>query len=165
MTDTEGLVTILCGVTIVVGVCGVIVPIVPGLILCWLGVLVWAIFGDGAGVGPWVVLGLATVITLIGTTVKYLWPGRNLKRSGVPNLSLFVGGVLGIVGFFVVPVVGLVLGFVLGLWLAEWARLGDARLAWPSTTQALRAVGLALLVELAAALSVTGVWLIGLAVT
>ena len=165
MTDTDGLVTILCGVVMVVGVCGVIVPLVPGLALCWAGVLVWAIFGDGEGVGRWVVLAVATVITLIGTVIKYLWPGRNLKRTGVPNLSLLAGGVLGIVGFFVVPVVGLVLGFVLGLWLAEWARLGDARLAWPSTKQALRAVGLALLVELAAALSVTGVWLIGLAVT
>ncbi|WP_192767656.1 DUF456 domain-containing protein [Plantactinospora soyae] len=165
MTDSDGLVTILCGVTIVIGVCGVIVPMIPGLILCWLGVLVWAFFGDGAGVGRWVVLGLATVITLLGTTVKYLWPGRNLKRSGVPNLSLLAGGVLGIVGFFVVPVVGLVLGFVLGLWLAELARLGEARLAWPSTKHALQAVGLALLVELAAALSITGVWLVGLVLT
>jgi len=105
------------------------------------------------------------VITLVGTTVKYLWPGRNLKRSGVPNLSLLAGGVLGIVGFFVVPVIGLVLGFVLGLWLAELARLGDAKLAWPSTRHALSAVGLALLVELAAALGVTAVWLVGLVVT
>lgn len=165
LTDTDGLVTILCGVTIVIGVCGVIVPILPGLILCWLGVLVWAIFGDGEGAGRWVVLGLATLITLLGTTVKYLWPGRNLTRSGVPTLSLLAGGVLGIVGFFVVPVIGLVLGFVLGLWLAELARLKDAKLAWPSTRHALAAVGLALLVELAAALGVTGVWLVGLVLT
>lgn len=165
MTDTEGLVTILCGVTIVVGVVGVIVPIVPGLILCWLGVLVWSIFGDGAGVGPWIVLGLATLVTLLGSLVKYLWPGRNLRRGGVSNLSLLAGGVLGIVGFFVVPVIGLVLGFVLGLWLAELARLREPRLAWPSTKQALQAVGLALLVELAAALVVTGIWLVGLVVT
>lgn len=165
MTDTEGLVTILCGVTIVVGVVGVIVPIVPGLILCWLGVLVWSIFGDGTGVGPWIVLGLATLVTLLGSLVKYLWPGRNLRRGGVSNLSLLAGGVLGIVGFFVVPVIGLVLGFVLGLWLAELARLREPRLAWPSTKQALQAVGLALLVELAAALIVTGIWLVGLVVT
>ncbi|GAA3725703.1 DUF456 domain-containing protein [Plantactinospora mayteni] len=165
MTDTESVVTLLCGVTIVIGVCGVIVPIIPGLILCWLGVLVWSFFGDGEGVGRWVVLGLVTVITVLGTVVKYLWPGRNLKRSGVPTMSLLAGGVLGLVGFFVVPVVGLVLGFVLGLWLAELARLGDAKQAWPSTRHALSAVGLALLVELAAALGITGVWLVGLVLT
>ncbi|MEE6261042.1 DUF456 domain-containing protein [Plantactinospora sonchi] len=165
MTDTEGIVTILCGVTILVGVIGVIVPIVPGLILCWLGVLVWSIFGDGEGVGPWIVLALATLVTLLGSLVKYLWPGRNLKRGGVSNLSLLAGGVLGIVGFFVVPVIGLILGFVLGLWLAELARLREPRLAWPSTKHALQAVGLALLVELAAALIVTGIWLVGLVVT
>ncbi|WP_422774859.1 DUF456 domain-containing protein [Plantactinospora sp. WMMC1484] len=165
MTDTESVVTLLCGVTIVIGVCGVIVPIVPGLILCWLGVVIWSFFGDGEGGGRWVVLGLATVIAVFGTTVKYLWPGRNLKRSGVSTVSLLAGGVLGLVGFFVVPVVGLVLGFVLGLWLAELARLGDVRQAWPSTRHALAAVGLALLVELAAALGITGVWLVGLVVT
>ncbi|ROT32781.1 DUF456 domain-containing protein [Micromonospora sp. HM5-17] len=165
MTDTEGLVTLLCGVIIVVGVVGVLAPIVPGIILCWLGVLIWAIFGDGSGAGPWVVLALATLVALIGTIAKYLWPGRNLKRSGVPNLSLLSGGVLGVVGFFVVPMIGLVLGFVLGLWLAELIRLGDPRLAWPSTRHALQAVGLALLVELAAALVVTGIWLVGLVLT
>ena len=165
LTDTDSLVTLLCGVAIVVGVCGVIVPFVPGLVLCWLGVLVWAIFGDGVGGGPWVVFAIATAITLAGTIIKYAWPGRNLKRGGVPTLSLLVGGVLGIVGFFVVPVIGLVLGFVLGLWLAESIRLGDVRLAWPATTQAVRAVGLALLIELAAALGVTAVWLVGLVLT
>jgi|HigsolmetaAR206D_1030411.scaffolds.fasta_scaffold00681_21 hypothetical protein len=165
MTDTEGLVTILCGITIAIGVVGVLLPIVPGLILCWLGVLVWALFGDGSGVGPWVVFALTTLVALLGSVVKYLWPGRNLRRAGVSNLSLLAGGVLGIVGFFVVPVVGLVLGFVLGLWLAELARLRDLRLAWPATRQALHAVGLALLIELATALVVAGIWLVGLVLT
>ena len=36
---------------------------------------------------------------------------------------------LGIVGFFVVPVVGLLLGFVLGVYLAELARLGGRGVA------------------------------------
>ena len=39
---------------------------------------------------------------------------------------------LGVVGFFVVPVVGLFLGFVLGVYLAELRRVGAAA-AWPST--------------------------------
>nr|BFE69415.1 hypothetical protein GCM10020092_027160 [Actinoplanes digitatis] len=68
---------------------------------------------------------------------------------------------LGIVGFFVVPVVGLVLGFVLGLWLAERVRLGPGQ-AWPSSRQALAAVGLSLLVEFAAALGIAVIWVFGL---
>ncbi len=158
--DTGTTVTLIAGVAILVGVRGVLVPGLPGLLLCWLGVLLWALLGDADG-GRWVVLALATVITLAGTVVKYLWPGKRLKGTGVPTSSLAVAGVLGLVGFFVVPVVGLVLGFVLGMWLAERMRLGPGR-AWPSTRGALGAVGLSLLVEFAAALGVAVVWVFGL---
>jgi hypothetical protein len=162
LTDTDGLITLLCGVALIVGILGVIVPVLPGLILCWAGVLAWALFAD-RGAGKWVVLAIATVIALGGAVVKYAWPGRNLKRTGVPNGSLVVGGLLGLVGFFVIPVVGLIVGFVLGVWLAERVRLGDSRLAWPSTKHALKAAGLAMLIELAAGLGVAFVWLVGLA--
>lgn len=160
LTDTNATVTLVCALAIIAGILGVIVPVLPGLVLCWLGVLVWAIFADG-GWGKWLVLALVTVIALGGTIAKYAWPGRNLKRTGVPNLSLFAGGVLGLVGFFVVPVIGLVLGFVLGIWLAEWARLRQSRPAWTSTKHALKAAGLSMLIELAAGLSIAFVWLVG----
>jgi hypothetical protein len=90
--------------------------------------------------------------------VKYALPGRGLRTAGVPNRTLVVGGVLGVVGFFVVPVVGLVVGFVLGVYVAELQRLGSTA-AWPSTKAALKAVGLSILIELAAGLAATALWL------
>ncbi len=68
------------------------------------------------------------------------------------------------VGFFVIPVVGLFVGFVLGIYLAERARLG-ADQAWPSTKHALRAVGLSIVIELTAAVLAAATWVVGLAVT
>jgi hypothetical protein len=109
-----------------------------------------------------VVLALASVVALSGVVAKWVLPGRNLKRNGVPNLSLFVGGVLGIIGFFVVPVIGLPLGFVLGVYLAERVRLHTHAQAWPSTKHALKAAGLSILIELAAALCLVGIWIAGL---
>ncbi len=159
--DSGTTVTLIAGVAILVGVLGVLIPVLPGLLLCWLGVLLWALLGDAGGGVRWLVLGLATVVALAGTVVKYLWPGKRLKNTGVPTSSLAVAGVLGLIGFFVVPIVGLVLGFVLGMWLAERARLGPGQ-AWPSTRGALGAVGLSLLVEFAAALGVAVVWVFGL---
>jgi uncharacterized protein len=163
LTDSESLATVISVVAIVIGLIGIIVPVLPGLVLCWAGVLVWALFG-GAGWGRWVVLAIATGIAIGGTVVKYLLPGRNLKRAGVPNRSLFIGGVLGLVGFFVVPVVGLLLGFVLGVWLAEQMRLNDSSAAWQSTKHALKATGLSMLIELAAGLGIAAVWIVGLIV-
>ncbi|GAB3801529.1 DUF456 domain-containing protein [Micromonospora zhanjiangensis] len=162
LTETHTLVNFLAGLCIVVGLAGIVLPGLPALPLCWLGVLVWAVFGAG-GWGRWLVLGVATVLAVGGTVVKFAWPGRALKRTGVPTLSMVAGGVLGIVGFFVVPVIGLPLGFVLGVWLAEWARLGDSRLAWPSTKHAVKAAGLAILIELGAGLGIAVAWMFGLA--
>ena len=160
LNDTGTLVAGLAGLAILIGVLGVLIPVIPGLVLCWLGVVLWALLGEAGG-ERWVVLLLATVIALAGTVVKYLWPGKRLKDTGVPTSSMAAGGVLGLIGFFAVPVVGLVLGFVLGIWLAERLRLGPGQ-AWPSTRGALGAVGLSLLVEFAAALGVAVVWVFGL---
>jgi uncharacterized protein YqgC (DUF456 family) len=161
LDDTNTLVTVLCGAAIVVGILGVIVPVLPGLLLCWAGVAVWAVFSDG-GAARWVVLAVVTVLTAAAVVIKYAWPGRNLKRSGVPNTSLIAGGVLGLIGFFLIPVVGVVLGFILGVFLAERLRLGDWQPAWPSTRHALKAAGLAMLIELVAGLSIAAAWVVGL---
>jgi uncharacterized protein YqgC (DUF456 family) len=83
----------------------------------------------------------------------------------VPNRSLVVGGVLGVVGFFVIPVIGLPLLFVLGVYLAEQLRLRDRRRAWRSTQAALRATGVTILVELAGAMVAVGAWAIAVATT
>ena len=163
LSDSGTTVTLIAGVALLAGVLGVVIPVLPGLLLCWLAVLLWAVLGDADG-GRWVVLGLATAVAVGGTVVKYLWPGQRLKGTGVPTSSLMIAGVLGIVGFFVVPVVGLVLGFVGGLWAAERLRLGPGQ-AWPSTRQALGAVGLSLLVEFAAALAIAVIWVFGLLAT
>ncbi len=76
--------------------------------------------------------------------------------------SLVVGLGLGIVGFFVIPVIGLVLGFVLGVFLAERVRLGSTEAAWSSTREALAAVGWSILIELGAGLLATAAWIVGM---
>ncbi len=77
---------------------------------------------------------------------------------------MVLGGVLGIVGFFVIPVVGLIVGFVLGVYLSELQRVGRSA-AWPATKHALIAAGLSVLIELAAALLAASAWVAGLALT
>jgi hypothetical protein len=54
------------------------------------------------------------------------------------------------------------LGFVLGVYLAELARLKQSSLAWPCTRGALTAVGWSILIELATGLLAAGVWIGGL---
>src|SRR5690348_15410644 len=152
------LLDLLVALAIAIGLVGVLIPMLPGSALVFAAVLVWAIVVGEAG--GWVVAGIAAALLGSGVVVKYLVPGRRLQRSGIPNRTLLFGGLLAIVGFFVVPVVGLPLGFVLGVYLAELERLGREQ-AWPATVEALKAVGLGILIELSFASAAALVWLVG----
>jgi uncharacterized protein len=147
---------VVAAVLVVVGIVGIVVPVLPGLVLVVAGVGVWAVSrGDAAA---WTVLGVVVAIVVLGSVAKYLLPGRRLRESGVPGRTLALGAVLGVVGFFVIPVLGLFIGFVLGVYLAELARLGGRESAWPSTKQALAAVGWSIVIEMAAGLLAAAVW-------
>jgi uncharacterized protein len=61
-------------------------------------------------------------------------------------------------------VVGLFVGFVVGVYAAERRRVGGVA-AWPATVHALKAVGLSLLVEVVAAVLAALTWVVGVAVT
>ncbi len=155
MTPTD----VVIGLVILVGLAGVVVPVLPGLVLALGAVLVWSF--ERQDVTGWVVLGVVTAVFAVGQVVKYLVPGRRLRDAGVPTSTMLVAVVLGIVGFFVIPVVGVFVGFVLGVYLAERVRLGSHAVAWPSTTKALRAAGWSVLIELATGLLMAATWLVG----
>ncbi|ADG75428.1 protein of unknown function DUF456 [Cellulomonas flavigena DSM 20109] len=158
--DWAGELDLLVTLLVVVGLVGVVVQVLPGAFLVGGAVAVWGgLQGTGAG---WVVTVLAVLLTVAGQVVKYLVAGRHLQRSGVRNSTLVWGGVAGIVGFFVVPVVGLPLFFVGAVLLVEWLRARELRPAWQATVRALQATGLTILVELAAAMLVVGVWVVAL---
>lgn len=149
-------------VAIAIGLLGILVPILPGGLLIVTAILVWAT--DLGERTAWVVFGVAAALTLAGAVAKYVVPGRRLKETGIPSATQWTGAAFGVVGFFVVPVIGLFLGFVLGVYVAERRRLG-AEPAWPSTMAALRAVGLSILIELAAGVLAAGCWVVGLVLT
>jgi uncharacterized protein len=153
---------VLVGLALLVGLAGIVVPVLPGTILMVAALLVWTLAVGTTG--GWVVFAIAVSFLAVGTLVKYVVPGRRMQAAGVPTSTLWIGAGLGIVGFFVIPVVGLLVGFVAGVYLAEHRRVGAAG-AWPSTTAALRAVGLGILIELTAGVLATGTWLVGVIVT
>jgi uncharacterized protein YqgC (DUF456 family) len=150
----------LVGVVMVIGIVGILLPVLPGLLLIWAAGLWWTI-ADGGGATRWTVFAVLTALLVVGTVVKYVLPARSAAARGAPVSTLVVGALGGIVGFFVIPVVGLLIGGVLGIYLAEYVRLRDPGRAWTSTRAALVAIGIGLLIELTAGVLMFGVWLIG----
>lgn len=148
---------------IVVGLVGIVVPILPGTLLVLAGMLVFALVTPGP-VG-WVLFGLAVLVAAAGKWLQYLVPGRRMKEQGVSTSTLVLAVLLGVVGFFVVPVVGAVVGFVLGIWLVELGRGRDRRQAWQRTRHAITAVLHSVGIELLAGLVVAALYGVGLLVT
>jgi len=155
-------VEVLVGIAIVVGLVGVVVPVVPGALLVLAAIVAWGI-AVRTPIG-WAVVAVATALIAVGQVAKYLVPRRRLEAAGVANRSMVIGGLVAIAGFFVVPVVGVFIGFVLGVYASEVQRVG-ARLAWPSTKAVLRAIGVSTLIELASAVLAAAVWLTGVVTT
>ncbi|MFP5314308.1 MAG: DUF456 domain-containing protein [Actinomycetes bacterium] len=156
--DWEILVTVLCGLAIAVGVAGVVVPILPGSILIIGALLAWA-FTVTSALG-WTALGVGGVLALAGLLAGAILTGRKLRQRRIPGRSVTVGLVLGVVGMFVIPVVGLVVGFVAGLLLSEAARLRDFRAAVSSSGEALKALGWGIVVELVLACAAGSAWVL-----
>jgi len=155
--STGGL--ILVALAIAVGMAGILFPLLPGTLLIWAAIAVWAYVVHTTV--SWVVLGVATAVLGAGILIKYLWPARRMRAADVSGRTLAAGAVLGIVGFFVIPVAGLLVGFVLGVYLAELAQRRDQRRAWASTVHAVKGVALSVGVELTAALLATAAWVVG----
>lgn len=144
---------------IAVGLAGILVPLLPGTLLIWLAIAVWAVVESTTT--SWVVLGVVTLLLGAGVLVKYLWPVKRMRAADVSGKTLAAGGILGVVGFFIIPVVGLVVGFVGGVYLAELAQRRDRRRAWAATVHAVKGVALSVGVELAAGLLATATWVVG----
>lgn len=150
--------TVLVGVGMLVGVIGVLVPLLPGTALVLAAGVAWAVLVVEQGSTRWVVVAVMAGLLVAGLVAKYALPGRHLAGS-LPRRTLLLGAAGAVVGVFLLPPLGLLLGGVLGVYLAEARR--DRSSAWRSTVQVLQAVGLGVLAELTAAVLMVGAWLVG----
>lgn len=160
--EAQILATVVSGLLIAVGIAGIVVPVLPGTITIGISLLVWAIALQNT-VG-WVVFAIGMVFVAAGMLASLVLTGRRLKQRQVPNWSILVAVLTGVVGMFVIPVVGLFIGFAAGLLLSEYARRRHFGQAVGASWAALKAVGLGMLVELGCAFAAGAVWVVGVLV-
>lgn len=160
MTVTaEIIATIVAAVLIIIGCLGIILPVLPGSLTALIGLLVWAVVVQS--VEGWLVLALGGTLLVAGMSAGLVLTGSRLKRRAIPNRTLLFGVVGGVIGMFVIPVLGLVIGFVAGLLVSETVRNRNLRTAMESSWVALKAAGLGIIVELSCALLAAAAFIIG----
>lgn len=157
--DGPALAALLTGIALAVAVAGTVVPVLPGSVLGILALLEWALFG-GAGAGGWIVFAIGSVLFAAGMALAYILTGRGIVARKVPNGSVVFAVSVAIVGMFVVPIVGLFVGFAAGLLASEWVRTRDFKAATSSSIGVLRAAGLGILVEFGFAAAAATVWVV-----
>lgn len=140
----------------VIGLLGIVIPVLPGLILILVGVFVWSL-ELGSGVGWWI-FGISAALFVACAVLEYVIPGKRMKAAGVRTSTLVAGVLVAIPFAFLIPVVGIFVGFPLGIFLVELSRRGGTAQAWHATKHALKAVGLNILIELTTAMLIIGLW-------
>ncbi|GGT49761.1 membrane protein [Streptomyces kurssanovii] len=144
------------GGVMLLGLLGVIVPGVPGPWLVWAAMLWWSLHVQ-TGLA-WFLLVGATAVLLIIQVIVWLLPNRRLRGLGITRRMAASAGLGALAGFFLLPVIGAVPGFVGGIYGSERLRLGGHGPAMASTRAVMRAAGTSVLVELMGCLLVVGAW-------
>lgn len=158
-TTLEAVTTGAAALLLIVGVMGTIFPILPGSLLTIGTLLVWAwVLGSTAS---WTAGLIGIALAVVGMSASAILTGRKMRRERIPRGPIIVGIVAGVVGMFIVPVVGLFLGFALGLLLAEYARRKDLASAWRSSVEAMKSMGFGMLIECACASLATFAFVVG----
>ncbi|MFG3105118.1 DUF456 domain-containing protein [Streptomyces sp. NPDC048182] len=147
---------LLSGLVILLGLCGVLLPGVPGSWLVWAGVLWWAL-KDPRPLA-WAVLTGATVVLLLSLAVRWALPPRRFRADVATRRVALYAGTGTVLGFVLIPVLGAIPGFLGGVYLAERLRLGRHGEAMAALRTAMRTGGSSVLAELYACLLITGAW-------
>jgi uncharacterized protein len=157
--DAQIVTSIICGLLLAVGVLGTIIPVLPGPLLIIAALLIWAlVLANPVG---WIVFAIGTLLAVVGMLASAVLTGRRLRERKIPSHSIVIGLVCGVAGMFLIPVVGLILGFMLGLFLSESARQRDFSHALSSSWAALKATGVGILVAFTCASLAGTAWIIG----
>ena len=143
---------------VLVGLVGTLVPVVPGLLLVLVATAGTLVLQGVSGAG-WLLVVLLVGLGLAGTAASTVLPARRAAADGAPARTLALAAVGAVVGFVVLPVLGLVVGGVLGLLLAEQQRLGGWAPAWASARRVVGAYGVGVLLELLVGMVMGAVWL------
>ena len=155
----DGFTIFLIAVAMAVGLLGTLLPFLPGLPVVWAAALV---YGLAKGFGPigWVAFSLITVVGIGGLVLGTVLPHRRAASKGAPASTLLAAVVLGLIGFFVIPIVGLPVGAGLGVLLAERNRLGSWDLAWAATKDLMVGFGIGALVQFGAGMVMVLIWIL-----
>jgi uncharacterized protein YqgC (DUF456 family) len=145
--------------TILLGVVGTIVPLLPGLALVWVAALVWGLATDFGTAGTLAMV-VITFLFGIGAYLSLRIPQRTAAAEGLSIRGMIFGVMLAIAVGIVIPVVGIPVGFVLGVWIVRIAETGNSGAAFRSALATTGALVKASAAQFGIGIAMGVVWLL-----
>jgi uncharacterized protein YqgC (DUF456 family) len=152
-------ITFLAGLLMLVGLAGVIAPVLPDAPLIWLAALGYGLL---VGWGRWggYLFALITVLGAVAAAAEIWGGGLGAKAGGASIWGILGGLLLGLIGLVLFSPIGGVVGLLAGTFLVEWWRLRDSRLAAKGMLGMGVGFGMAFFVKLVLALAMIAAWLV-----
>jgi uncharacterized protein len=145
-------------VAMLFGLFALMIPIIPGIIIIWLAALVYGIVA-GFGVAGIIIFILLTLMMLGSIILDEVIIGASARAQGASWVAVLVATVAGVVGTFLLPPFGGLLGALIGIFLVEIIRVKDLRTALRSTKGVALGCGGAVLAKMALGAAMIGLWL------
>lgn len=150
----------------VIGVILAFIPVLPGALIVWAIGVVSAYLDQFDRITPAAAIAM-TVIMVISLSSDFWLPMLGVKTSGLTCLSAigsFVGGLLGT--FFIpIPIVGTLIGTVLGALIIEYVAIREKARALRAGQTALRLFIVGYILELVSVFAIFGVFIVSIATT
>jgi uncharacterized protein YqgC (DUF456 family) len=124
MTGGELTVTLVTLALMLVGLVGVLIPVIPDVWLIWLAGLGYGLLTGWDGWLGGLSLALLTLFTLAGVAVDLVLGPVAARRGGASWQAIGASLALGLLGLFLLPPFGALIGAVLGLFVVEYRRRG-----------------------------------------
>ncbi len=156
---SDGLITALTAVVMVVGLISVAIPVLPDMAFIWLAALGYGLLVGWGEQGPWL-FALITLLGLIGAAIEVLGSSVGGKLGGASLWSILGGFALGVVGLIFFTPVGGVVGLLPGTFLVEYWRSKDARQAARGTLGMGLGFGASFVVKFLLALGMVAAWVV-----
>jgi hypothetical protein len=141
------------------GLLGLIIPILPGLVIIWLAGLVYGLI-DGFTWQNGLVFGVMTVIMIVGSLVDNVIMGASARKQGASWVSIAIALGLGLAGSLVFPPFGGLAAALVGLFTYEFYRLKDWRKALESTRGMALGCGWAAFIRAGMGVLMIGLWVL-----
>lgn len=139
-----------------VGMVGIVLPILPGTFLIWLTVFFFYVVERALGfaaIDP-ISFGAITAIAIVAGSSDFWLPLLGARRSGSSRRAMVTGMIGAVIGTFALPIplVGTIVGYAIGVLLGEYQKHGEWDRAVRASAGGVAGWGVATLLQLGAGL-------------